>query len=89
MTDQEFVDLCRAAQKTPGGTFHGRLVAAVRGCIMFVADCSGACNGNPRDIWILGASSGKKVLGRAYLGSRNMAQDLEGWPGRIASAEIA
>ena len=94
MTDVEFVEFIRNVQNkgTKGTRWRcseilGELVTKYRGCRYIRLSVDGSRNGNPHDIWIE-SRSGRKILGRAYLGSKQGKQNLEGWPERIAMLKV-
>lgn len=83
MTEQQFIDTIREAQARGKSELAAILNGIFRGVKRAVLrNLDGHINGNPHDIWIESAS-GKKVIGRAYLGSPQRAANLEGWHNRI------
>lgn len=88
MTAADFITAIRKAQSNGENGLHATLVEPFRGCRNVFIDVSGMANGNKHDLWIR-SKSGSKIVGRAYLGSRKMPVNLEGWPERIATIECA
>lgn len=86
MNDNDFVAWIRDAQSKGIGRVFATLAAPCRGVERIAIIIDGHLNGNPHDLWIE-SRSGKRGLGRAYLGSKRVPQDLEGWPARIAAIE--
>ena len=87
MTTQQLIDAIRIAQsrghKAIGGTLHCKIrgVKNIR-----LTNLDGAINGNPHDVWVE-SESGKKVLGRIYLGSKKTPANTEGWENSIAEVK--
>lgn len=85
MKDEDFVIACRNAQKHGQPELRATLACRYRGVLhIVIRNLQGYINGNPHDLWIQSVS-GKTTLGRARLKSRRVAEDLEGWPARIAN----
>ncbi len=81
MESTEFVRIIRDAQKGGKSTLSGTFHTKHRGCIRFQIQIDGFINGNIHDLWIM--KPGGDTLGRAYLGSKKKAQNLDGWPALI------
>lgn len=82
MNATDFIEVIRNGQRQGAPYMFATLNFPVRGVKHVRLLINGAINGNPHDIWIEGQRSGK-ILGRAYLGSKKVPVDLEGWHERI------
>lgn len=84
MTAEDLITAIRAAQAANRDELPATMQTPIRGVRHVVLrNLDGHVNGNPHDIWIESVS-GKKVLGRMFLGSkRRRTPDLEGWESRL------
>jgi hypothetical protein len=83
MKKEELIKLIRDAKKDGRSQIDALLSRAVRGVKhITLKNLDGRRNGNPHDIWV-DSRSGKKTIGRIYLGSRNIKANTEGWESLI------
>ena len=84
MNAATFIQTIRQAQADGQTEVRARLTSPVRGVVaVAIRNLQGVRNGNKHDLWIE-SISGSRVIGRAYLGSRNQTVHLDGWPEAIA-----
>ncbi len=88
MTNEEFISYARKAEVNDNAVLKVTLTARYKGYKYLTVKNgrAAAANGNPHDLWFERRDG--TCISRAYLGSANMKQNLEGWPERIATVEV-
>jgi len=88
METNQIIEAIRNAQKQGLSEIPARLSMLCRGCKNVTLLIDGSRNGNKHDVWV-DSPSQRKTLGRIYLGSKNIAQDVDQWNDLIESIGVS